>query len=274
MVTFVPVPIGNPSDITLRALRTFEEAELFFCEDTRESKRLLQILSERFGMRYPESAPFVSFHEHNQDERLKAYGEQIASKRCVFVSDAGMPAISDPGVALVAFCQAQGIDYEVLPGASAVTVAYAASGFKSGKFLFYGFLPHKSKARQEQLEIVMQSGFDIVLYEAPHRLLKLLEEIVSIDAERPIFLAKELSKRYERYYKATAQTLLTQLAKETIRGEWVVVIEGTSNEEENAALIAKIKSLDLPPKSKAKLLASLTDKSVKWWYDNLQVNLG
>ncbi len=274
MVTFVPVPIGNPSDITLRALRIFEEAELFFCEDTRETKKLLRILSERFGMRYPESAPFVSFHEHNQAERLEAYAEAIASKRCIFVSDAGMPAISDPGVALVAHCQAHGIDYEVLPGASAVTVAYAASGFESGKFLFYGFLPHKSRARQEQLEIVMQSGFDVVLYEAPHRLIKLLEEIVAIDAERPLFLAKELSKRYEHYYKATAHALLTQLAKETIRGEWVVVVRGARSGADDAALIAKIKSLDLPPKSKAKLLASLTDKPVKWWYDNLQVNLG
>ena len=248
-------------------MKLFEEAELFLCEDTRETKKLLKLLEERFDMIYPH-ADFVSFNEHNGQERLEEYGKILESKNVVYVSDAGMPIISDPGQILVAYCQENGLKYDVLPGASAVTTAYAASGFEEGKFLFYAFLPHKGKERAIALAEAMDNGFNTVLYESPHRLEKLLEEVVAVDENRELFLAKELSKKYQRYYRGTAKELNEQLKNETIRGEWVVVISAKKSAEKSLSF-SEVLTLDLPPKPKAKLLSMLSDKSVKEWYQEL-----
>jgi 16S rRNA (cytidine1402-2'-O)-methyltransferase len=267
MLTFIPTPIGNPQDITIRAMKLFEKAELFLCEDTRHTKRLLRLLEERFEMMYPD-AQFVSFNEHNGVERLKEFGDALVHKEVVYVSDAGMPVISDPGQILVAYAQEHDIPYDVLPGASAVTTAYAASGFEEGKFLFYAFLPHKGKERSAALNEAMNNGYNTVLYEAPHRLEKLLHEIVTLDENRELFLAKEISKKYQRYYRGTACVLNEEFKALTIRGEWVVVIKARESEEKSLSL-NEILGLDLPPKTKAKLLAQLSDKSVKEWYNEL-----
>lgn len=267
MLTFIPTPIGNPQDITIRAIKLFEKAELFLCEDTRETKKLLKLLEERFAMKYPD-ADFVSFNEHNGQERLGEFGGVLAGKNVVYVSDAGMPVISDPGQILVEYCQVNGIAYDVLPGASAVTTAYAASGFEEGKFLFYAFLPHKGKERTAALAEAMDNGFNTVLYESPHRLEKLLEEIVTVDANRELFLAKELSKKYQRYYRGSAKELNEALKNETIRGEWVVVISAKKSVEKHLSF-SEVLALDLPPKPKAKLLSLLSERSVKEWYQEL-----
>ena len=151
MITFIPTPIGNPQDITIRAMKLFEKADLFLCEDTRQTKRLLRLLEERFDMTYPD-VDFYSFNEHNGQQRLDEFGDSLKDKEVIYVSDAGMPVISDPGQLLVAYAQDAGVfSYDVLPGASAVTTAYAASGFEEGKFLFYAFLPHKGKERSSCL---------------------------------------------------------------------------------------------------------------------------
>ena len=267
MITFIPTPIGNPQDITIRAMKLFEKAELFLCEDTRQTKRLLRLLEERFGMTYPD-AEFHSFNEHNGQERLDALGETFKDKEVVYVSDAGMPVISDPGQLLVAYAQKNGIQYDVLPGASAVTTAYAASGFEEGKFLFYAFLPHKGKERALALAEAMNNGYNTVLYESPHRLEKLLDEVEAIEESRELFLAKEISKKYQNYYRGTAKSLNTQLKELTIRGEWVVVIKAKAQAEKSLGF-SEVLQLDLPPKPKAKLLAQLSDKSVKEWYEIL-----
>ena len=267
MITFIPTPIGNPQDITIRAMRVFEKAEIFFCEDTRETKRLLRLLEERFAMVYPE-ALFYSFNEHNGAERLEEFGTLLGEKEVVYVSDAGMPIISDPGQLLVAYAQEHHIPYDVLPGASAVTTAYAASGFEEGKFLFYAFLPHKGKERSTALSEAMSNGYNTVLYESPHRLEKLLEEIVTLDAQRELFLAKEISKKYQRYYRGTAKELQMQVQSLTIRGEWVVIINAQKTKEKSLTF-TELLGLELPPKIKAKLLAHLSDKSVKEWYSEL-----
>lgn len=248
-------------------MKLFEKAELFLCEDTRETKKLLKLLEERFAMEYPQ-ADFVSFNEHNGQERLEAYGEMLAGKNVVYVSDAGMPVISDPGQILVEYCQGNGIAYDVLPGASAVTTAYAASGLPEGKFLFYAFLPHKGKERTAALAEAMDNGFNTVLYESPHRLEKLLEEIVAVDENRELFLAKELSKKYQRYYHGSAKALNEELKNETIRGEWVVVISAKKSVDKSLSF-SEVLALDLPPKPKAKLLSLLSDRSVKEWYQEL-----
>ena len=267
MLTFIPTPIGNPQDITIRAMKLFEKAELFLCEDTRQTKHLLRLLSERFGMVYPD-VEFISFNEHNGAERLEKYGETLQTKEVVYVSDAGMPVISDPGQILVEYCQKQGIAYDVLPGASAVTTAYAASGFEEGKFLFYGFLPHKGRERASALQEAMGSGYHTVLYEAPHRLMKLLEEIFDLDRCRELFLAKEISKRYQHYYRGSVLDILEDIKNTKIKGEWVVVIHA-ERLQEKVLSFSEVLSLDIPPKIKAKLLAKLSDKSVKEWYETL-----
>jgi len=267
MLTFIPTPIGNPQDITLRAMKLFEKAALFLCEDTRHTKRLLRLLEERFGMVYPD-AEFISFNEHNGEERLQEFGAVLDKKEVVYVSDAGMPVISDPGQILVSYCQEKQIAYDVLPGASAVTTAYAASGFEEGKFLFFGFLPHKGKERSTALNEAMNNGYNTVLYEAPHRLEKFLKEVAQIDAERELFLAKEISKKFQTYFRGSAGELEKQFRESVIKGEWVVIVHGKKNEEKSL-YFDEVLQLDLPPKIKAKLLAKLSDKSVKEWYETL-----
>ncbi len=267
MLTFIPTPIGNIQDITYRAITLFEDAELFFCEDTRNTKHLLKLLESRMDMRYPD-AEFVSFNEHNGEERIRQYAEDIACKRVVYVSDAGMPVISDPGQLLVAYCQKEGIAYDVLPGASAVTTAYAASGFEEGKFLFFAFLPHKGKERTTALNEAMTNGYNTILYEAPHRLEKLLSEIVQIDSDRELFLVKEISKQYQYYYRGSAEELLEEICQINIRGEWVVIIRA-KKEDEAVLTFSEALQMDMPPKIKAKILSKLSDRSVKEWYEEL-----
>jgi len=269
MLTFIPTPIGNPQDITIRALREFEKATLFLCEDTRETKRLLRILEERFELNYPE-VEFLSFHEHNGEARLLEIAERLKDEQVVYVSDAGMPVISDPGQILVEYCQQNSITYDVLPGGTAVTTAYAASGFTEGEFLFYAFLPQKGSERSSALVELMNKPENVVLYEAPHRIEKLIAEIVQIDENREVFFSKELTKKFQNYYRGTAKEIFELFEDTTInsKGEWVVVI-GAKKEKAKALYIDDILAFDLQPKVKAKLLAKLTDKSVKDWYNEL-----
>jgi len=172
----------------------------------------------------------------------------------------------------VQYAQERGIEYDVLPGPSAVITAYAASGFEGG-FCFFAFLPHKGRAREEALQEAMHASRHAVLYEAPHRLLRLLEEIATIDSQRRLFLAKELTKRHQHFYKGVAQELLEVLQSETIKGEWVVVIEKSLRPQESLTLsLDEVMQLPLPKKELAKLLARATTKSVKEWYVDLQEN--
>jgi len=267
MLTFIPTPIGNPLDITLRAMRLFEKAELFLCEDTRETRRLIRLLEERYGMQTP-SASYLSFNEHNGRQRLEEIGDTLSRSAVIYVSDAGMPVISDPGQLLVVYCQERGVKYDVLPGANAAVTAYAASGFEAGKFLFFGFLPHKGAERSRALNEALHTGYNTILYEAPHRLMKLLEELAAIDPERVLFLGKELSKKYQHYYKDRAEKLREELGKVQIRGEWVVIVKAKESERK-ALYLEDIMALELAPKPKAKLISRLTGESVKQCYERL-----
>jgi 16S rRNA (cytidine1402-2'-O)-methyltransferase len=271
MLIFIPTPIGNPQDITIRALKAFEKATLFLCEDTRETKRLLRILEERFDFIYPsDKVEFLSFHEHNGAERLLEVASRLNIEEVVYVSDAGMPIISDPGQVLVEYCQENNIDYDVLPGGTAVTTAYAASGFKEGAFTFCAFLPQKGGERTSTLIEMMNSRTNVVLYEAPHRIEKLIAEIVHIDEKREVFFSKELTKKFQNYYRGSAKEILEKFNEKIInsKGEWVVVISA-KREDVKALYVDDILAFDLQPKVKAKLLAKLTDKTVKEWYAEL-----
>ncbi len=268
MLTLIPTPIGNLQDITYRALEILKRCDLILCEDTRVTKQLLILLKERYGLE-TSYKDIISFHEHNGKERLTVLGERLKSENVVYMSDAGMPVISDPGQLLVEYCQKSGIEYDVLPGASAAPLVYAASGFASGKFYFYGFLPSRGSERRRELAKVMASGIDTVFYEAPHRLIKLFEEIATIDAKREVFAAKELTKRHQNYYRMEAVALLELLRKENIKGEWAVVIGGKSQEEPTLSY-QELLQIDMPPKPKAKLMAKLSGKSVQECYESLQ----
>ncbi len=267
MLTFIPTPIGNLQDITFRTLEVLKSAEIVFCEDTRVAKQLIKLLQERFGAKFG-NFEFISFHEHNQLKRLQEFGDKIKEKNCVYMSDAGMPGISDPGALLAKYCQENSIDYDFLPGASAAPLVYAASGFESGKFCFYGFLPQKGKARSEELLNILNSAFDTVIYEAPHRIIKLLEEICQTDPQRELFAAKELTKKHQKFYRLTAKELHKQLQKDSTKGEWALVIKGKTEKSQKID-IQELLKLNLPPKTKAKLIAKLTGKTVKECYEEV-----
>lgn len=267
MLTLVPTPIGNLDDISKRALTALSEAELIFCEDTRVTKKLLQLLSERENLEF-NYKDLKSFHSHNENQVLKTLTPEDFNKNIVYVSDAGMPCVSDPGATLVQYCINNNLEYDVLPGANAVLTAFAMSGFLNTEFTFFGFLAHKGKERNEKLTKVMQSPILSILYESPHRLLKTLEEIKNIDENRTVFLAKEITKLHQKTYKDSALNIYEKFTKENIRGEWVIVIEPT--ETVGASLDVKdIKNLDIAPKVKAKLLAKMTGKTVKEIYQQL-----
>ncbi|WP_456433095.1 16S rRNA (cytidine(1402)-2'-O)-methyltransferase [Nitratifractor sp.] len=264
MLTLVPTPLGNLGDITYRAVETLREAQYVLCEDTRVTRKLLRLLSERLGIDFPD-IPIESFHEHNGPRRLPEVAEALRGERVVYLSDAGMPAISDPGKLLVNFCQEEGIDYDVLPGPSAVVTAYAASGF-SGRFAFWGFLPHKGPERVRSLREALAQPPDAIFYEAPHRLFKLLEALRREAPDRRVFVAKELSKKHQRYFLGPIAEVYEAIeALGEARGEWVVVVEGR-HQTEAVLRLEDVLDLDLPPKLKAKLLARLSDRSVKEWY--------
>ena len=154
MLCLVPTPIGNLEDISKRSLRVLEEAELIFCEDTRVTKKLLNLLSERYEIDFS-NKEYRSFHSHNENQILKNLDIETFSKNVVYVSDAGMPCVSDPGAVLVDFCIKNQIAYDVLPGANAVLTAYAMSGFTHTTFSFYGFLDHKGASRASKLDEIL-----------------------------------------------------------------------------------------------------------------------
>ena len=275
MLTLVPTPIGNLEDISKRALTALLEAELIFCEDTRVTKRLLQLLSQKEIFKNENldftCKEFKSFHSHNENQILKTLNKDDFNKNIVYVSDAGMPCVSDPGASLVQYCIENKITYDVLPGANAVLTAFAMSGFLQTEFTFFGFLAHKGKERKDKLTQVMQSSILPILYESPHRLLKTLEEIKNIDENRTIFLVKEISKLHQKTFKDTASNLFEIFKEENIRGEWVIIIEPTIFQGQMLSL-EDIETLDIAPKIKAKLLAKMTGSKIKDIYAKLQEN--
>ncbi len=266
MLTLAPTPIGNIADISLRTIQAFSEAEIILCEDTRVTKKLIQLLGERHGLQTG-TPKFISLHSHNEHAFLQTLTPDFFDANVIYVSDAGMPGISDPGAVLVRYCIDHGVVYDVLPGANAVLTAFAASGFLTTQFTFYGFLPHKGGDRDTALDQALYNGFTTILYEAPHRLHKLLEALHVKVPKRHIFLAKELSKKFQRYYHGTASELMAQLDS-AVKGEWVVVIEA-GERQQGAITEADLLALDLPKKTLAKLICKITGENPKACYARL-----
>jgi 16S rRNA (cytidine1402-2'-O)-methyltransferase len=215
----VATPIGNLEDITPRALRTLAEVQAVAAEDTRRTRRLL----DHFGV----SVPVVSLFEHNEQRKVPALIERLAAGDSVaVVTDAGSPGVADPGYRLVRAAVESGIEVRSVPGASAVIAALQVSGLPTDAFTFAGFLPVKSGARRRRLEALAKRRETVLAFEAPHRIESTLEDLEAIWRERPIALARELTKTFEEVIRGTAAEVRAKLTAEKRRGEMVLVLSG------------------------------------------------
>ncbi|MBE6831824.1 16S rRNA (cytidine(1402)-2'-O)-methyltransferase [Clostridium sp. KNHs216] len=221
----VGTPIGNLSDFSPRAAETLREADFIAAEDTRVTLKLLN----HFGIK----KPMVSYFEHNKRERGDVICARIeAGETCALVSDAGMPAISDPGELLVAQCAERGIPVYVVPGPSAVVSALAVSGLPTGRFTFEGFLSVGKKSRREHLEEVRNETRTMIFYEAPHKLSTTLSDMLAAWGDRRIALVRELTKIHEEVIRTTLSEAAARYADGGAKGEFVLVIEGAPQKEQ------------------------------------------
>ncbi len=213
----VATPIGNLEDISLRALRILKEADLIACEDTRHTIKLLS----HFNLQ----KKLVSYHEHNEITRAAELVIDLEQgAKVALVSDAGTPAISDPGQRLVSLCLRHGIEVVPVPGASAFVAALAASGMAIEEFTFIGFLPARQSERRKALRRLLNEPRMIVLYEAPHRLLETLEDALEILGNRPAVIAREITKIYEEFLRGHLEDLLAGVRTRAPRGEITLLL--------------------------------------------------
>ena len=215
----VPTPIGNLADITHRSLSVLIDVELILCEDTRVSRKLLN--------HYDIDTPTKSYHMHNEHRMVDGLVEQLQQGLSMaLISDAGTPAISDPGFLLVRACLQAGLSVITLPGPTAFIPALIQSGFPSDRFVFEGFLPHK-KGRKSRLTQLEKENKTIVLYESPHRILKTLTQCVEVmGPDRPASISRELTKAFEETIRGTLEELETHFTVHPPKGEFVLVIQG------------------------------------------------
>ncbi|RQO30511.1 16S rRNA (cytidine(1402)-2'-O)-methyltransferase [Taibaiella sp. KBW10] len=227
----VPTPVGNLADITLRALDILKNADAILCEDTRTSGKLLK--------HYDIQKPLYSYHQHNEHKVTEVLVQHLqAGKTLALITDAGTPAISDPGFFLVRACLQQKIPVECLPGATAFVPALAQSGLPTNRFSFEGFLPQK-KGRKTMLEKLALEERTIILYESPHRLVKCLEELkVHLGAERQASVSREISKMFEDTQRGTLDALIAFYTQHPAKGEIVMVIAGKPEKEKKSKYAA------------------------------------
>lgn len=217
-------PIGNLQDMTPRVLETLHSVDLIAAEDTRNSMKLMN----HFGIK----TPMTSYHEYNKVEKARYLIEQMQQgKKVALITDAGTPAISDPGEVLVTMCNEAGIVVTSLPGPAACITALTLSGLSTRRFCFEAFLPSDKKERKQILEELKMETRTIILYEAPHHLVKTLEELYDTLGDRRVTLCRELTKRFETILPTTLEQALSMYKSEEPRGEYVVVLEGKSQEE-------------------------------------------
>ena len=262
-----PTPIGNLEDVTLRVLAALREADVVACEDTRHTRVLL----DRHGI----AAKLASYHEHNERARAAELVERMREGAVVaLVSDAGMPLISDPGLALVRACIEADVPVEVLPGASAVLSALVASGIPAECWRFVGFLPRKAAERGRLLERAEEV---LVAYESPRRLAATLEQLAGFDPERPLAVCRELTKLHEEVRRGTAAELAEHYAANPPRGEVVLVVgaaAGTSDDlaagrADALAALRELVEAGARPRPAAKAVSKLTGIAANELYGQL-----
>jgi len=214
----VATPIGNLEDMTFRAVRVLKEADLIACEDTRQTRKLL----DHYGI----DRPTISYHEHNEAARAaELVARMREGARVALVSDAGMPLVSDPGYRVVKAAVENGIRVEPVPGASALVVALAASGLPTDEFHFAGFLPPKAGQRRRAIEALSGEPATLVFYEAPHRIVEALRDIAEVLGPRPVVVARELTKLHEEFLRGAAGEVADALAaRDAVKGEITLLV--------------------------------------------------
>lgn len=267
----VATPIGNLEDITYRATRILKEVDVIACEDTRQTRKLL----DHYGI----EKPLVSYHEHNETQRAQELIARIKAGATVAqVSDAGMPGISDPGYRVVKLALESGIRVVPIPGPSALIAALAAGGLPTDTFEFHGFLPAKAGQRRTALEDIRSVQHTVVFYEAPHRIAESLEDVADVlGKQRPVVIARELTKVYEEFIRGTAQEVLETVRRRELKGE-ITLLLGKSQGPEfsaekqdvRARLEALMKEQSLDEKAALKVLARETGKPKSELYREIQ----
>ena len=229
MLYLVPTPIGNLGDISIRCRETLEMADFIAAEDTRVTLKLLNHLGIKKSL--------VSYYEHNKAQKGNVILDRIlAGETCALVSDAGSPAISDPGEELVKQCAEAGVTVCAIPGPCAVITALSISGQATGRFCFEGFLSTSKKSRREHLESLVKEQRTMIFYEAPHKLLNTLESMAEVfGPERPISLCRELTKLHEEVIRTTLGEAIALYNQQPPKGEFVLVVAGAAPEEKPAA---------------------------------------
>ena len=246
MLYLVPTPIGNLGDISVRCRETLENADFIAAEDTRVSLKLLNYLGIKKSL--------VSYYEHNKAQKGNVILDRIlAGETCALVSDAGSPAISDPGEDLVKQCAEAGITVCAIPGPCAVITALSISGQSTGRFCFEGFLSTAKKSRREHLESLIKETRTMIFYEAPHKLMNTLESMAEVFGnDRPISLCRELTKMHEEVIRTTLSGAIELYTNQPPKGEYVLVVAGATEEEKKVAT----------PEDAAARVAELMDKGL------------
>ena len=268
MLYLVPTPIGNLGDISPRAKETLEQADFIAAEDTRVSLKLLNHLGIKKSL--------VSYYEHNKDFKGNIILERIlAGETCALVSDAGSPAISDPGEDLVKQCAEAGVTVCAIPGPCAVITALSISGQATGRFCFEGFLSTAKKSRRAHLEDLKDEQRTMIFYEAPHKLLSTLEDMAEVfGKDRPISLCRELTKLHEEVVRTTLGQAIAKYTENAPKGEFVLVIAGaapvekeTASEEDAAQMVQRLMAEGLSRKDAIKQTAKALDLPKNVVYD-------
>ncbi len=219
----VATPIGNLEDMSLRAVRILKEAVLIAAEDTRHTGKLLK--------HFEIETPITSYFEHNKLNKLDFILEKLSAGDVALVSDAGTPAINDPGYELVKAALASSYDVRPIPGASAPIAALTVSGLPTDSFLYLGYLPHKSSERHKRLEEVESQPYTLIFLESPHRIVEALEDVFSIFGDRRICVAREMTKMFEEYWRGTVSGAVAYFKSQPARGEFTLVVEGKTKRE-------------------------------------------
>ena len=264
----VATPIGNLEDITFRAVRILREVPLIAAEDTRTTKNLLG--------KYQLNTPLISFHDHNKESKTIQLLDHLADNDLALVSDAGTPAINDPGFYLVKAAIAAGHQVVPIPGANSAVTALSASGLPTDSFLYLGYLPRKKKARIDLLEEIRDIPWTTICLETPHRLLDSLEDIQTVLGDRELVVARELTKIHEEFYRGAASDVSDYYQDHPPKGEITLVLSGKKSRERwnREKLVAAIKEGDkgstTSPTKYAKTLAEKSGWSRREIYDLMQ----
>lgn len=253
----VATPIGNLEDMSPRAVRILKEAVLIAAEDTRHTGKLLK----HFGI----ETPLTSYFEHNKLAKLDFILEKLATGDVALVSDAGTPAINDPGYELVRTALASGFDVKPVPGPSAPLAALTVSGLPTDSFLYLGYLPHKTSERHKVLEQVENLSYTLIFLESPYRIVESLEDLLSVLGDRRICVAREMTKMFEEYWRGTISGAVAYFKSQPARGEFTLVVEGKKKNESEKwteeELLAAIKEKLMSEKSAKEISAELAEQS-------------